>query len=209
MTRADSMLFALARTLLRRTWRIVALSTALAASSPGSADAQIKAQLAAGITPAWDKGIQPISRDNYWNAMECGKQGGERPACVFYDADLCKNDDFVVALFTPYKLVAYEAWQATRKHQEPLASSYGDAQKTRITLGVTPVKGSKNTITGVSIKRGGRLVKPATQSLEPPGGRFIFDFAAFGPTTDITIELAGSLKTHTCFIAKPVLALFR
>ena len=203
------MLLALARILPKRTWRILALWTALAASSPGAADAQIKAQLAPGITPAWNKGIQPISRDNYWNAVECGKQSGERPACVFYDADLCKNDDFVLALFTPYKLVAYETWQATRKHQEPLATSYGDAQKTRITLGITPVKGSKNTITGVSIKRGGGVVKPATQSLEPPGGRFIFDFAAFWPTTDITIELVGNRKTYTCFVAKPVLALFR
>ena len=203
------MLSALARILSQRTRRICALWAALAAVSPASADAQIKAQLAPGITPAWNKGIQPISRENYWNAVECGKQGGERPACVFYDADLCKNDDFVLALFTPYKLVAYETWQATRKHQEPLATSYGDAQKTRITLGITPVKGSKNTITGVSIKRGGLVVKPATQSLEPPGGRFIFDFAAFWPTTDITIELVGNRKTQTCVVAKPVLALFR
>ena len=50
--------------------------------------------------PAWDKGIQPIARDHYWNAVECGKQGGDRPACVFYDADFCKNDEFVIALFT-------------------------------------------------------------------------------------------------------------
>lgn len=209
MTLTGGMLSALARTLRRRAWQIAALWTALAAWAPGSADAQIKAQVAAGITPAWDKGIQPIGRDNYWNALECGKQGGERPACVFYDADLCRNEDFVLALFTPYKLVAYETWQATRKHQEPLATSYGDAQKTRITLGITPVKGSKNTITGVSIKRGGLVVKPATQSLEAPGGRFIFDFAAFWPTTDITIELVGSRKTHTCFVAKRVLASFR
>jgi hypothetical protein len=202
------MLLALPRTLGKRTCRIVALWAALVAS-PGSAQAQIKAQLAPGIAPAWNKGIQPISRENYWNAVECGKQGGERPTCVFYDADLCKNDDFVLALFTPYKLVAYETWQATRKHQEPLATSYGDAQKTRITLGITPVKGSKNTITGVSIKRGGAMVKPATQSLESPGGRFIFDFAAFWPTTDITIELVGNRKTYTCLVAKPVLALFR
>lgn len=203
------MLSALARILSQRTRRIFALWAALAAVSPASADAQIKGQLAPGITPAWNKGIQPISRENYWNAVECGKQGGERPACVFYDADLCKNDDFVLALFTPYKLVAYETWQAARKHQEPLATSYGDAQKTRITLGITPAKGSTNTITGVSIKRGGLVVKPATQSLEPPGGRFIFDFAAFWPTTDITIELVGNRKTQTCFVAKPVLALFR
>lgn len=187
----------------------IAVWAALGALSPGSADAQIKAQLSAGITPAWDKGIQPIGRDNYWNAVECGKQGGERPACVFYDADLCHNDDFVLALFTPYKLVAYETWQATRKHLEPLASSYGDAQKTRITLGVTPVKGSKNAITALSITRSGRVVKPATQSLEAPGGRFIFDFAAFAPTSDIIIELVGRLGTHACLVEKPVLALFR
>jgi len=192
-----------------RTSRVFALCAALAALAPGIAGAQIKAQLQAGITPAWDKGIQPIGRDNYWNAVECGKQGGERPACVFYDADLCTNDDFVLALFTPYKLVAYETWQAARKRQEPLATSYGDAQKTRITLGVTPVKGSKNAITAVSIKRGGRVVKPATQSLEAPGGRFIFDFAAFAPTSDITIELVGSSRTHSCLVEKPVLAMFR
>ena len=197
------------QTLSRRAAVLVVLAAAVALM-PASAGAQIRAQLPKGpMTPAWDKGIQPISRESYWNAVACGKQGGQRPLCVFYDADLCKNDDFVLALFTPYKLVAYETWQATRKHQEPLATSYGDAQKTRITLGVTPVKGSKNAITGVSIKRGGLVVKPATQSLEAPGGRFIFDFAAFSPTTDVTIELAGSQKTHSCFVAKGVLALFR
>jgi len=184
-------------------------SAALFALAPGSAFAQVKAQVAPGFTPVWDKGTQPIGRDNYWNAMECGKQGGERPACVFYDADLCKNDDFVIALFTPYKLVAYETWQATRKHQEPLATSYADAQKTRITVGITAAKGSKNTITAVSIARGGRVIKPATQSLEAPGGRFIFDFAAFAPTSDITLELAGSGRNISCFVEKPVLAQLR
>ena len=84
-----------------------------------TARAQIKAQLpTAPITPVWDKGIQPINRDSYWNAVECGKQGGARPLCVFYDADLCRNDDFTLALFTPYKQVAYEVWQAVRKRQD-------------------------------------------------------------------------------------------
>ena len=171
--------------------------------------AQMTAQLPAGMTPAWDKGIQPIGRENYWNAVECGKQGGERPACVFYDADLCKNDDFTLALFTPYKLVAYETWQATRKKLEPLATSYADAQKTRITLGVKPVKGTKNAITAVTIKRSARAVMPATQSLDAGGGSFIFDFAAFAPTSAITIEMAGRTRTLTCSVPKDVLAQFR
>ena len=80
------------------------------------ASAQIKAQLPAGITPAWEHGIQPISRDSYWNAVDCGKQGGANPPCVFYDTGLCKNNDFTLALYTPYKMVAYEVWQAVKQH---------------------------------------------------------------------------------------------
>jgi hypothetical protein len=171
---------------------------------------QITAQPpSAPITPAWNKGIQPISRDSYYNAIECGKKGGANPPCVFYDTGLCKNDDFTLALFTPYKMVAYEVWQAVRKKQDPPMPSYAEAQRTRITLGVTPVAGSKNPIAGVSIKRGGRTIKPATQSLEAGGGKFIFDFPAFAPTEDITLELAGRGKTLTCAIDTSILSLFR
>jgi len=188
----------------------IVLGTALAGLQASPARAQITAQRPAGAnTPVWDKGIQPISRDSYYNAIACGKQGGERPPCVFYDADLCKNDDFTLALFTPYKMVAYEVWQAVRQHREAPTPSYAEAQRTRITLGVTPVKGSKNAITAVNIKRGGRVVKPATQSVDASGGRFIFDAPAFAPTGDMTIELVGRVKTHTCLVPKAVLTLFR
>ena len=51
--------------------------------------------------PAWNKGIQPISRESYYNAIECGKRGGANPSCVFWDTGLCKNDDFALAMFTP------------------------------------------------------------------------------------------------------------
>ena len=159
--------------------------------------------------PAWSNGIQAINRDSYYHAIECGKQGGAQPSCVFYDADLCKNDDFVLALYTPYKQVAYEVWQAVRQKQEAPTPSYGDAQRTRITLGVTPAAAAKNPITAVTIKRGGRAVKPATQSLDGGGGRFIFDFPAFAPTEDITIELAGRARTKTCLVDKTVLSRFR
>ena len=188
----------------------ILLGTAVAVLPAAPVSAQITAQRPAGAnTPVWDKGIQPISRDSYWNAVECGKQGGERPLCVFYDAGLCKNDDFTLALFTPYKMVAYEVWQAVRQHRDAPTPSYAEAQRTRITLGVTPVKGSKNAITAVNIRRGGRLVQPATQSLDANGGRFIFDASAFTPTGNVTIELVGRAKTLTCLIEKPVLNLFR
>jgi hypothetical protein len=172
--------------------------------------AQIKAQLPNGpMTPAWDKGIQPISRDSYWNAIECGKQGGARPPCVFYDTDLCKNDDFTLALYTPYKAVAYEVWRTVRNHQPAPTPSYSEAQRTRITLGVTPAAGSRNAITGVVIKRGSKTIEPAAQALDATGGKFTFDFAAFAPTGDITIELVGRLRTHTCSVQQPVLTMFR
>ena len=189
--------------------RVAAVALVLTLAASLRAGAQIKAHVPTGITPAWNKGIQPISSENYWNAVECGKQGGDRPACVFYDADLCKNEDFTLALFTPYKFVAYTVWQAVRKKQPAPTPSYPEAQRTRVVLGITPVRGSKNPFTGVTVKRGGRVVPPITRTLDAGGGTFIFDFPAFAPTATTTIELAGRSKTHTCVVERAVLARFR
>ena len=177
---------------------------------PALSRAQIKARPPSGaMTPAWDKGIQPISRDSYWNAVECGKQRGARPACVFYDADLCKNDDFTLALYTPYKSVAYEVWRTIRSGQPPPTPSYSEAQRTRVTLGVTLAKGSTNAITGVVIARGGKTIEPAARALDVTGGKFTFDFQAFAPTADITIEVAGRARTQRCSVEQAVLTRFR
>jgi hypothetical protein len=171
---------------------------------------QIKAQLPDGpMTPPWDKGIQPITRDSYWHAVECGKQGGVRPACVFYDADLCKNEDFTLALYTPYKSVAYEVWRVIKSGQPAPTPSYGEAQRTRVTIGVTRSPGTKNTITGLLIKRGGKTIEPTARALDPTGGKFTFDFAPFAPTAGITIDVAGSLRTRSCTIEPSVLTMFR
>ena len=175
----------------------------------GSLQAQVAAQLSATIAPAWDHGIQPISRDSYYNAIACGKQGGARPLCVFWDADLCKNPDFTLAFYTPYKQVAYEVWQAVTAHQPAPTPSYSAAERLRVTVGVTPVAAAKNPIAAVTITRGDRVVKPATQSLDAGGGRFIFDAAAFAPTADITIELAGRARTQSCLVEQTVLTRFR
>src|SRR5262249_56729826 len=43
-----------------------------------TAYAQVKA-LPKPASPPWDKGIQPISRDSYYSAIACGKQGGANP----------------------------------------------------------------------------------------------------------------------------------
>jgi hypothetical protein len=185
------------------------LGTAAAVLRPTVARAQVRAQLAPDVKPTWDKGIQPISRESYWNAVECGKQGGANPPCVFYDTALCKNDDFTLAMFTPYKLVAYEVWRVVKDRQPAPTPSYQAAERTRITVGVKPSPGSKNPITAVVIKRGERVVKPATQSLEAGGGSFIFDFAAFTPTEDITIDFVGRARTQSCVIEQSVLARMR
>jgi len=161
------------------------------------------------ITPPWDKGIQPISRDSYWNAVECGKQGGARPACVFYDAELCKNDDFTLAMFTPYKSVAYEVWRVIKNGQPAPTPSYSEAQRTRVTIGVTVAKGSQNMITGLLIKRAGKTIEPLARALDATGGKFTFDFAPFAPTAGITIEVAGKQRTRSCSVDQTVLAGFR
>lgn len=189
---------------------IVFCLLAIVGLTPWVLQAQVKARPpAAPMNPPWDKGIQPISRDSYWNAVECGKQGGARPACVFYDADLCKNDDFTLAMYTPYKSVAYEVWRVVRAGQPPPTPSYGEAQRTRVTIGVTLAAGSKNTISGMVIKRQGKTIEPIARALEATGGKFTFDFAPFAPTADITVEVAGKTGTRTCTVDQSVLKIFR
>ena len=181
----------------------------LAVFEPMPALAQIRAQVRKAEAPAWNKGILPISQESYWNAIECGKRGGEDPPCVFYDTGLCRNDDFTLALYTPYKMVAYEVWRTVRQKQPPPTPSYPEAQRTRITVGVTPVRGSKNVLTGLVLKRGGRAVAPVDRSVNESGGRFTFDFPAFAATADVTLDLVGRAKTVSCLIEKSVLTLLR
>ncbi|HEY7290082.1 MAG TPA: hypothetical protein VH583_09620 [Vicinamibacterales bacterium] len=173
-----------------------------------TAAGQVKAELPPNITPPWQNGIQAINRDNYWNAIACGKQGGQRPLCVFYDAVICPNADFTIAMFTPYKMVAYEVWRTVRQGQPAPQPSYGEAQRTRITVKLTPKKGA-NPVTGLAIKRGGQTLKPVSQSIDEGVGNFIFDFATFAPTDAITMDMIGKTHTVSCSIDKPALAAMR
>ena len=164
------------------------------------AQAQVKAQVRPAPTPAWHKGILPINQENYWNAVECGKQGGEDPPCVFFDTGLCKNDDFALTLYTPYKMVAYAVWNAVRQKQPAPTPNYAEAQRTRITVGVAPVRGSKNVLTDLVLKRAGRAVAPVDRSISDGGGRFTFDYPAFAATGDVTLDLVGRAKTVSCLL---------
>jgi hypothetical protein len=176
---------------------------------PVIAEGQIKAQLRPAPTPAWNKGILPISAESYYNAIECGKQGGDNPACVFWDTDLCKNDDFTLAWYTAYKQVAYEVWTAVRRKQAPPQPSYGAAQRTRVTIAITPNKGAKNALTDFLVKRGGKPAMPMERSLASGGGRFTFDYPVFAPTTAVTLELVGKERTLSCAIPPAILRQLR
>jgi hypothetical protein len=194
---------------LFRTPLLAMALTVVAVFQARTAQAQIKAQARSAPTPPWTKGILPISPESYYNAIECGKQGGQDPPCVFYDTGLCKNADFALALYTPYKMVAYEVWRVVRQKQPPPTPNYAEAQRTRITVGVTPVRGSQNVFTGLVLKRGGRAVAPVDRSLNDGGGRFTFDYPAFAATAPIALDFVGRTKTMTCTIDQSVLAQFR
>jgi len=176
---------------------------------PVSTLAQIKAVARAGATPPWDKGILPINAENYWNAVECGKQGGADPPCVFWDTGLCRNDDFALAFYTGYKAVAYEVWAAVRAKQPPPTPNYAEAQRTRITIGVTPVRGSKNRLTDLILKRGTRVISPVDRSVDATNGRFTFDYPAFAATAAVTLDLVGKTRTISCLIPQAVLTQLR
>jgi hypothetical protein len=180
-----------------------------AAPAPTAAPAPIKAAVPPAAKPAWTKGIQPLSRESYYHAIECGKLGEAQSPCVFYDANLCKNDDYTLSMYSPYKQVAYEVWVAASRKQEPPTPSYQGAQRTKVVLGVTPVRGAKNPLAKVVVKRGGRTIAPDTSTLDSGGGNFIFDFPAFSPTATITLELAGKVRTQSCVLSPAVLSRLR
>jgi hypothetical protein len=173
------------------------------------ARAQITAEVRPAPTPPWNKGIAPISAESYYNAIECGKQGGQNPACVFWDTDLCKNNDFTLAWYTAYKQVAYEVWTAVQKKQAPPQPNYQAAQRTRVTIGITPAKGSKNTLKDFVVKRAGKPVAPMERSLSSGTGRFTFDYPAFAPTATVTLDLVGAERTLSCTIPPVVLRQLR
>jgi hypothetical protein len=169
----------------------------LASAAVAQAPVQVKATLPAGTLPAWEKGIQPINAESYYQAIECGKQGGN-PACVFWDTGLCKNPDFEIAMYTPYKSVAYEVWRVVSQKQPAPQPNYAEAQRTRITVGITPVRGSKNALTDFVLRRGGKPVTPTSRELSTR--RFTFDFPAFAPTAGITFDMIGKTGTVSCSI---------
>ena len=189
--------------------RTILLGLAMVIASVAPALSQIKAQIPANVGPDWDKGIQPIGQENYYKAIDCGKAGGENPGCLFYDAGFCKNDDFVLTLYTPYKYVALQVWNAVRQKKDVPTPSYGTAGRTPLTLGISAVKGSKNPIASVVIKRGGKTIEPRSRSIDGTSGSFTFDFATWAPTADITIEMAGKAATRTCLVPRVVLSRFR
>jgi hypothetical protein len=176
---------------------------------PAQAAAQIKAVARAGATPAWNKGMIPVNSESYYHAIECGKQGGDDPACVFWDTGICKNDDFTLTFYSGYKQVAYEVWTAVRKKKPAPQPSYQAAQRTRITIGVTPAAGSKNALTDFVVKRGGKPVQPTVRTISGGAGNFTFDYAAFAPTAAVTLGMVGTTRTVSCVISPEVLRQFR
>lgn len=188
---------------------VPAFIVAVAVACPTLAAAQVKAQARAGATPPWTKGIQPISSESYYHAIECGKRGGADPPCVFWDTGLCKNDDFTLAFYTPYKQVAYEVWLAVSKKQPVPTPNYQAAQRARVTVAATPVRGSKNVLTDVVLRRGGKPVPTTERSVNANGGRVGFTTEAFAPTAAVTLELVGRERTVSCVIEPTVLRQFR
>ena len=178
-------------------------------ATPAAAQEQIKAVARSAPAPPWSKGILRISAESYWNAVECGKQGGADPPCVFWDTGLCKNNDFALAFYTPYKMVAYAVWNAVRQMQAPPTPSYQEAERTRITIGVTPVRGTKNALTDLTVRRGTTVVPPVSRSLSDGDSRFTYDYPAFAATGAVTIDMVGKTGTIACAISQTVLTQFR
>ena len=176
---------------------------------PPVALAQVIAHARSAPAPAWNKGIIPINPESYYNAIECGKQGGADPPCVFWDTGLCRNSDFTLTFYTAYKAVAYEVWQAVAHKQPAPQPNYAEAQRTPLTIAVKPVTAVTNPLTNLVVKHGGRAMTPVDRSVSAEGGRFTFDYPAFAASADVTLDLVGQSKTISCRIPQAVLTTLR
>jgi len=192
---------------------MVVILLLMAAAIGGAASAALAQTITARArpapSPAWNKGIQPVNAESYYNAIECGKQGGDDSPCVFWDTGLCANSDFTLAWYTGYKQVAYEVWTAARRKQPLPKPNFQAAQRQRVTIAVTQAKGSSNALKELTVKRGGKPAVAFERSLASGGGRFTFDYPTFAPTADVTIELVGQQKTLTCLLPQAVLRQLR
>ena len=195
-------------TLRLRRWSTgVLLGLLFVAMSPAYPAAQITATARPDATPTWYQGILPISSESYYHAIECGKQGGDDPPCVFWDTGLCKNDDFELSAYTAYKQIAYQVWQVVRSGRPAPQPDFYAAQNTRVTIGVSSVQGSGNTLTDLTLIREGTSVNPVDRNVRD--GRFTFDYPAWAPTTAVTLEIVGDARTISCTIDPGVLQQFR
>lgn len=177
--------------------------------APADVSAQITAVARPGARPAWSKGLRQVDAESYYNAIECGKQGGEDPACVFWDTGICKNDDFTLTFYSGYKEVAYAVWAAVRANKPAPQPSYQSARMTRVTVGISPVRGAKNPFTDLVLKRRGKAVPPVDRYVAGGSGRFTFDYSAWAPTSGVTLEMVGKARTISCAIPPAVLRQFR
>ena len=190
-------------------WAVVSVLVLIvvAGAQPTDAAGQLTATARSDATPPWNDGIQPILPASYYDAIECGTQGGDDPPCVFWDTGLCTNDDFTLATYTAYKQVAYAVWDAVRRGQPAPQPNFQAAQRTRVTIGVTPVQGSENVLTDLILTRDGAPVAPVDRNVRDR--RFTWDYPAWVPTSTITLDMVGETGTISCVIEPAVLRQFR
>jgi len=185
------------------------LTTSLLCGATAAPAQQITAKTRPAPTPVWNKGIKPVDAESYYNAIECGKQGGASPACVFWDTGLCENSDYTLTWYTGYKQVAYEVWTAVSRKQPLPKPNFQAAQRQRVTIGVAQAKGASNALKDLIVLRAGKPATTFERSLSAGGGRFTFDYPAFAPTADVTLQMVGQQKTLTCLLPQTVLRQLR
>jgi hypothetical protein len=163
-------------------------------------------------TPLRYRSNQRVDRSTTCSMSAPGNCDGWWPKSPTYSRfgpPSCKNDDFALAFYSAYKQVAYEVWAAVRAKKPAPQPSYQAARLTRVTIGVTPVRGSKNVLTDLVLKRGGKVVAPVDRSVSDGTGRFTFDYSAWAPTTTVRLDMAGKTRTIACVISPAVLKQFR
>ena len=128
----------------------------------------------------------------------------------FADADavlaLAKDPPFSVLIQSPFIRVAAESLEARRKFVEPTFESLEaiNGRLVEIEVSPGPSMATADAVENVVIKRGAQVLRPIKANIQPTtvqnrlgmnrelsAGTFTFDYAAFDPTTTITLVVVG------------------
>ena len=179
------------------------------ASFRAQAPAPIQAAVRRRATPPGTRVSSLVSRESYYHAIECGKSGEAQSPCVFYDAGLCTNKSLRWRCTRPISRWHTKCgWRraASASRRCPVTRPPGRRGWCWVSR---PSASTKNPLTRVAIKRGGRTIPPRGVDPGRRRGHVHLRLSRLRALGRHHAGIDGQVRTRSCVLSPAVLARFR